>query len=331
MLQNVNGDKEFKKQGVLIYLLNLVKKYGKSAKENIIPNPIKSDLKSQKPLKQEDVSTSIVSPPLEFLCPISSELMLDPVIISSGQTYERENIKNWFEQGNDTCPRTKIKLDNFAIIPNNAMKDLIEGWHKDHCMKSSRPDEVQSAKVKSVISQEKNGLGSESGSFSMSETLQNQYSITSLKDISTPIIRGKVRNLPFQFDHSNTSIDSLDSSFISDSSRAFKGAEGLSGTLYELFPWNCDFQNHGSFGKFNRKMFSKFFLDLSQLELEVRTKAVEDFKIVLKGDEETIYSMVSNGFMEELIEFLRSCYERCDLEAQRTGLQLLLAFFSNSR
>lgn len=331
MLQNVNGDKDFKKRGVLIYLLDLVKKYGKSAKENINPNPIrKPDLKSHKPLKQEDVSTFIVSPPLEFLCPISSELMLNPVIISSGQTYERENIENWFEQGNDTCPSTKIKLDNFAIIPNNAMKDLIEGWRRDHCMKSSQPDEVQSEKVKSVISQEKKGLGSESGSFSMSETLC-QYSITSLKDISTPVIRGKVRNLPFQFDYSNTSIASSDSSFVSDSSRVFKGAEGLSGTLYELFPWNCDFQNHGSFCKFNREMFSRFFLDLSQLELEVQTKAVEDFKIVLKGDEETIYSMVSNGFVEELIENLKSCYERCDLEAQKTGLQLLLAFFSNSR
>ncbi|XP_078148897.1 ARM repeat superfamily protein [Carex rostrata] len=332
LLQNVNGDKDSKKHGVLMCLLILVKKYGKSAKENINPNPIKPDLKSHKPLKQEDVSTFIVSPPLEFLCPISSELMLNPVIISSGQTYERKNIENWFEQGNDTCPRTKIKLDNFAIIPNNAMKDLIEGWRRDHCMKSSQPDEVQSAKVKSVISEEKKGLGSESGSFSMSETLQqSQYSITSLKDFSTPTIRDKVRNLPFQFDHSNTSIASSDSSFISDSSRVFKGVEGLSGTLYELFPWNCDFQNHGSFCKFNREMFSRFFLDLSQLELEVQTKAVEDFKIVLKGDEETIYSMVSNGFVEELIANLRSCYERCDLEAQRVGLQLLLAFFSNSR
>lgn len=328
LLQNLSGEKESKKHGVLMYLLYLVKKYGKSAKENINPNPIKPDLKSLKPLKQEDASPGDLSPPLEFLCPISSKLMLDPVIISSGQTYERENIKKWFEQGNDTCPKTKIKLDNFAIIPNTIMKDLIANWHRDRDIKSSQPAEIQPAKVKSVISQEKRALGSESRSFSLSE---GQYSVTSLRDVSTPVIRGKVRDLPFQFDHSSTSIASSDSSFISDSSHVFKGTEGLSGTLHKLFHWSCDFQNNGSFCKFNREMFSRFFFDISQLELEVRTKAVEEFKIALKGDEELIYSMVSNGFVEELIEFLRSCGERCDLEAQRTGLQLFLAFFSKSR
>jgi U-box domain len=325
LLQNVSGE-ESKKQGVLLYLERLVKRYGKSAKENINPNPIKPDLKSKKPLKQEDASPGAVSPPIEFLCPISSKLMCDPVIISSGQTFERENIKIWFEQGNDTCPKTKIKLDNFAIIPNHAMKELIASWHRDYSMKSSQA-EVQSA-VKSVNSQGKSVLGSESRSFSLSES---QYSITSLRDVSTPVIRNKVRDLSFQYDHSNTSIASSDSSFISESSRVFKGTEGFSGTLYELFLWSCDFQNHGSFCKFNREMFSTFLFDLSQLELEVRNKAVEEFKIVLKGDEETIYSMVSNGFVEELIEFLKSCNQRHDLEAQRTGLQLFLAFFNISR
>jgi U-box domain len=328
LLQNVSGEEGSKKQGVLLYLLHLVKRYGKSAKENINPNPIKPDPRSKKPLKQEDASSGVISPPIEFLCPISSKLMHDPVIISSGQTYERENIENWFEQGNDTCPKTIIKLDNFAIIPNHAMKELIASWHRDCGMTSSQTAEVPSAKVKSVNSQEKRVLGSESRSFSLSES---QNSITSLRDVCTPVIRDKVRDLPFQFDHSNISIASSDSSFISESSRVFKGIEGFSGTLYELFPWSCDFQNHGSFCKFNREMFSRFFFDLSQLELEAKAKAFEEFKIILKGDEETIYSMVSNGFVEELIEFLKSCNEQRDLEARRTGLQLFLIFFSKSR
>ncbi|KAJ4808935.1 RING/U-box superfamily protein with ARM repeat domain-containing protein [Rhynchospora pubera] len=329
LLQSLSGDKESKKQGVLMYLLYLVKKHGKSAKENINPNTIKPDLKSHKPLKQENSIPCSVPPPPEFLCPISSKLMLDPVIISSGQTFERENIEKWFEEGNVTCPKTKTKLDNFSIIPNNAMKDLIASWRREHCMKSSQPSE--STKVKSVFSQEKRGLGSESGSFSLSETLQNQYSITSLRDVSTPVIRDKIRDLPFQYDHSNISIASSDSSFVSDSSRVFKGTEGISGTLYELFPWSCDFQNHGSLCKFNREMFSRFFSDLSQLELEAQTKAVEEFKIVLKGDEETVYSMVSNGFVEELFEYLKGCCERCDLEVLSIGLQLFLVFFKIGR
>ena len=32
--------------------------------------------------------------------------MSDPVIICSGQTYERVCIEKWFSEGNDTCPKT---------------------------------------------------------------------------------------------------------------------------------------------------------------------------------------------------------------------------------
>jgi hypothetical protein len=36
-------------------------------------------------------------PPEELRCPISLQLMSDPVIVSSGQTYERVCIEKWFQ------------------------------------------------------------------------------------------------------------------------------------------------------------------------------------------------------------------------------------------
>ncbi len=33
--------------------------------------------------------------PEEYMCPITQELMLDPVFTYDGQTYEREAIENW--------------------------------------------------------------------------------------------------------------------------------------------------------------------------------------------------------------------------------------------
>ena len=35
--------------------------------------------------------------PDEFLCPISQEIMQDPVICSDGSSYERKVIEKWFE------------------------------------------------------------------------------------------------------------------------------------------------------------------------------------------------------------------------------------------
>ncbi|CAI0392288.1 unnamed protein product [Linum tenue] len=54
--------------------------------------------------------------------------MYDPVIIASGQTYERMWIQKWFDEGNNTCPRTKSKLENCFMIPNTGMKALILKW-----------------------------------------------------------------------------------------------------------------------------------------------------------------------------------------------------------
>ncbi|KAF9591981.1 hypothetical protein IFM89_011113 [Coptis chinensis] len=44
--------------------------------------------------------------PDDFRCPISLELMKDPMIVSTGQTYERSCIQKWLDTGHITCPKT---------------------------------------------------------------------------------------------------------------------------------------------------------------------------------------------------------------------------------
>lgn len=68
------------------------------------------------------------NPPEEFKCPLSSKLMYDPVVISSGQTFERTYIQKWFDDGHDTCPKTGLKLDDLSVRSNTAMRDLISRW-----------------------------------------------------------------------------------------------------------------------------------------------------------------------------------------------------------
>ncbi|KAG6502120.1 hypothetical protein ZIOFF_042009 [Zingiber officinale] len=69
-----------------------------------------------------------VSVPADFCCPLSLNLMSDPVIVESGQTYERAFIQKWLDQGIDVCPRTRQTLRHSNLIPNFTVKALIANW-----------------------------------------------------------------------------------------------------------------------------------------------------------------------------------------------------------
>ncbi|XP_078437032.1 plant U-box 8 [Wolffia australiana] len=65
--------------------------------------------------------------PDDFRCPISLEVMADPVILSSGHTFDRASIQQWLDSGNRTCPVTKIVLpEKPSLIPNHALRSLID-------------------------------------------------------------------------------------------------------------------------------------------------------------------------------------------------------------
>ncbi|PRQ27347.1 putative aminoacyltransferase, E1 ubiquitin-activating enzyme [Rosa chinensis] len=66
--------------------------------------------------------------PHEFLCPITLEVMIDPVIVASGQTYDRESIQKWFDSNHATCPKTRVTLPHLSVAPNYALKNLIQQW-----------------------------------------------------------------------------------------------------------------------------------------------------------------------------------------------------------
>ncbi|XP_026413401.1 E3 ubiquitin-protein ligase PUB22-like [Papaver somniferum] len=69
--------------------------------------------------------------PPYFLCPISLEIMRDPVAVSTGITYDRENIEKWLFTGENTyCPVTKqvLLLETDDLTPNHTLRRLIQAW-----------------------------------------------------------------------------------------------------------------------------------------------------------------------------------------------------------
>ncbi|KAL4308457.1 hypothetical protein GQ457_01G008650 [Hibiscus cannabinus] len=86
--------------------------------------------------------------PHEFLCPITLELMGDPVIIASGQTFERESIQKWFDSKHRTCPKTRQALDHLSVAPNYALKNLIAQWcEKNNFHLPKKEDEASSKRL----------------------------------------------------------------------------------------------------------------------------------------------------------------------------------------
>uniref|UniRef100_A0A6N2KKS6 RING-type E3 ubiquitin transferase n=2 Tax=Salix viminalis TaxID=40686 RepID=A0A6N2KKS6_SALVM len=74
---------------------------------------------------------SDVNVPADFRCPISLDLMRDPVVVATGQTYDRESISLWIESGHNTCPKTGQTLVHNNLIPNRALKNLIAMWCRE--------------------------------------------------------------------------------------------------------------------------------------------------------------------------------------------------------
>ncbi|KAE9591800.1 hypothetical protein Lal_00038974 [Lupinus albus] len=64
--------------------------------------------------------------PSHLKCPISLEIMSDPVILSSGHTFDRSSIQRWLDSGHLTCPITKLPIPlHSPLIPNHALRSLI--------------------------------------------------------------------------------------------------------------------------------------------------------------------------------------------------------------
>eukprot|EP01040_Poterioochromonas_malhamensis_P005344 gene5344-5731_t len=73
-----------------------------------------------------------VQVPSQFICPITREIMVDPVIDPNGISYEREAIMKWIEL-QQTSPFTRDSCLSTQLVPNRALKELIETFKRNHC------------------------------------------------------------------------------------------------------------------------------------------------------------------------------------------------------
>lgn len=65
--------------------------------------------------------------PKDLQCPITIELMMDPVVAADGFAYEREAIKNWL-QSKVHSPLTNLPLPTKQVYTSHTLRSLIQDW-----------------------------------------------------------------------------------------------------------------------------------------------------------------------------------------------------------
>lgn len=66
--------------------------------------------------------------PSSFKCPITHDVMRDPVVTQDGHVYERDAIQEWFRRGHRSSPVTGMMLPNLALIPEVPLRRAIEEY-----------------------------------------------------------------------------------------------------------------------------------------------------------------------------------------------------------
>uniref|UniRef100_A0A0D3BK19 RING-type E3 ubiquitin transferase n=1 Tax=Brassica oleracea var. oleracea TaxID=109376 RepID=A0A0D3BK19_BRAOL len=297
-----SGECKENKRQILKYLLYLLKKH-----EKIIWSDHKESSLRQHPSVNDSVSASVAEAGCseehnneehnndeQFKCPLSLTVMYDPVIISSGHTFERMSIQRWFDLGNDTCPVSKRVLDDFTLQSNVAMKDQISKWCKKH------------------------GLDVQDPAMNASHNL----------DFSIASFTSSLYNIP---DLSCFTSRDFSSSFSTDSPSYSRMSTG--GYFMPMQTIDSESGTEVTDSTHHSEVEIEPLCELSKLPWDAQIKVVQDVRSLFEKDSRAVRSVSPSKFLEPLITFLKNAHERNGTEGDvvKCGLDLLLTFLSGNR
>ncbi|KAK4418484.1 U-box domain-containing protein 43 [Sesamum alatum] len=85
--------------------------------------------------KRQSLGMQPLEPLLSFYCPITKEVMVDPVETPSGHTFERSAIMKWLSEADEPlCPLTSTPLDTSMLRPIKTLRQSIEEWKERNTM-----------------------------------------------------------------------------------------------------------------------------------------------------------------------------------------------------
>ncbi|XP_037486129.1 U-box domain-containing protein 6-like [Triticum dicoccoides] len=335
LLERAQAEEDTKKESIASYLLHLMRKYSSHFRsetmdsissqcsspscsftsmssstdlhgnlEKLLPRSGSINFKQIKGL-----SGSMPLPPEELRCPISLQLMYDPVVIASGQTYERACIEKWFNSGNTTCPKTRKELPQLSVTPNYCIKGLITSW----CEQNGVPvpnAPPESPKLKYLR-------------------------ITSLKSSKCVVTNGVSTILFEDAGAKDTKDDKLNTDVALEKCSSHNSREATSETCEEeeeVSVEKCSFQNNPVEAAPERCERWLRVLSKGSECIDEQREVVEQVRFQLKGDDELRDYVGANGITEPLTCFLKMALSREDVQSQEVGTMALFNLaVSNNR
>ena len=85
-----------------------------------------SSLPAERPLSVEEEE-----PPADFICPITTEVMRNPVMAADGHAYERSAIERWLAT-KSTSPMTGEELQHTCLANHHMLRRMIREWGETH-------------------------------------------------------------------------------------------------------------------------------------------------------------------------------------------------------
>jgi hypothetical protein len=68
--------------------------------------------------------------PSAFICPLSMQVMVQPLVTKSGQHFERSAILAWLAQGSGKCPITGTSMRPSDLVPDRRLEAKLSFWRQ---------------------------------------------------------------------------------------------------------------------------------------------------------------------------------------------------------
>jgi hypothetical protein len=81
----------------------------------------------RKPQEEQEERKQKAPPPPSFTCPLSGEVIEDPVMDSCAHNFERKAICDWLEH-HSCCPISRKTLSEADLVPNHILAERIDRW-----------------------------------------------------------------------------------------------------------------------------------------------------------------------------------------------------------
>lgn len=265
-------------------------------------------------------------PPEELRCPISLQLMYDPVVIASGQTYERACIEKWFHSGNTTCPKTRKQLSQLLRTPNYCIKGLIASWCEQNGVPapSGPPESPKLDHMRISCLESSTCVGTDGANTVLFEETAAKDDAKSDMEMFSRQNSGEAT--------SKLRVDEVSPENCSTLQSSKEAAPETCGVVDSLDKGKGSHQDSKDDVPVSERC-EQWLHVLNKNDAESmseRLKLVEQIRILLKNDDELRDYAGANGITEPLIHFLKMAIYRGDVRSQEVATMALFNFAVNN-